>query len=161
MYSHCLSAASIRFLSSRFLLTNSAVLTIGLLLSQTLSGFPRFASSSYDRRRCPLYCGGYTVSRTEYATFSSLSVHVQIYPQYHRSKFRLLTVFTFRWLTVTQRRRGFTFGHPIGLCLVCRSGEADPLDISPQLHTPPLPATHVRVATGLNTGRERYYPLTL
>src|SRR5688572_23510727 len=75
-------------------------------------------------------------AHTEYATFSSLSVQVQIYPQYHHSKFRLLTLFTFRWLTVTQRRRGFTFVHRIGLCLVCRSGEADPLDISPSASHP-------------------------
>ena len=36
-----------------------------------------------------------------------------------------------------------------------------PWTLPPLLHTPPLPATHLGLGTGLNTGRKRYDPLTL
>ena len=80
----------------------------------------------------------------------------------HRSEFKTPHPFTFRWVGVTRPQQGFTGVRPVGLSLACRSGEADPLDITPSAsQLPPLPAAHVRVGTGLNTGRERYDPLTL
>jgi hypothetical protein len=40
--------------------------------------------------------------------------------------------------------------HPSGLPLACSPRmEREPLDFSPELRTPPLPAAHVRVGTGL------------
>jgi hypothetical protein len=40
--------------------------------------------------------------------------------------------------------------HPSGLLLACDPRmEREPLGFSPELHTPPLPATHVKVETGM------------
>jgi len=51
---------------------------------------------------------------------------------------------------VTRHHRGFTCVHPSGLPLACSPRmERGPLGFSPELRTPPLPATHVRVGTGL------------
>lgn len=53
-------------------------------------------------------------------------------------------------LNVTRHHRGFTCVHPSGLPLACSPRmEQGPLGFSPELRTPPLPATHVRVGTGL------------
>src|SRR5688572_22688772 len=52
-------------------------------------------------------------------------------------------------LNVTRHRRGLTCVHPSGLPLACGPRmERAPLGFSPELRTPPLPATHVRVGTG-------------
>ncbi len=52
---------------------------------------------------------------------------------------------------MTKAHRGFTCVHPSGLSLAC--GYAfwigAPLGLISQLHTPPLPATHVGVGTGI------------
>jgi hypothetical protein len=51
--------------------------------------------------------------------------------------------------SVTRHHRGFTDIHPSGLPLACdpRVGR-ESSGVSPELHTPPLPATHVEVRTG-------------
>ena len=49
-------------------------------------------------------------------------------------------------LAVTRLHRGFTHVRPSGLLLVCGPRmEREPLDLPLMLHTPQLPATHVRV----------------
>jgi len=49
-------------------------------------------------------------------------------------------------MTVTRLHRGFTYVRPSGLLLVCSPRmEREPLDFTLMLHTPQLPATHVRV----------------
>jgi hypothetical protein len=53
-------------------------------------------------------------------------------------------------LTITKHRQGFTRVHPSGLPLACGPRmEQGLLGFSFELHTPPLPATHVEVGTGL------------
>ena len=53
-------------------------------------------------------------------------------------------------LRMTRHQRGFTSIHPSGLPLACGPRmERAPLGLSPELRTPPLPATHVRAGTGL------------
>jgi len=53
-------------------------------------------------------------------------------------------------LSITRHHRGFTCVHPSGLPLACSPRmERAPLSFSPELRTPPSPATHVRVGTGL------------
>jgi hypothetical protein len=55
---------------------------------------------------------------------------------------------------LTRHQRGFTYVHPSGLPLACdHRMERQPLGFSLELHTPPLPATHVEVGTGI-----RYLP---
>jgi hypothetical protein len=61
-----------------------------------------------------------------------------------------------RWInpsagpTITKHHQGFTHVHPSGLPLACGPRmEQGPLGFSFELHTPPLPATHVEVGTGL------------
>jgi hypothetical protein len=55
-------------------------------------------------------------------------------------------------LTLTRRQQGFTHVHPSGLLLTCSPRvERGPSGLNPELRTPPLPATHVRAETGLNT----------
>ena len=51
---------------------------------------------------------------------------------------------------MTRHLRGFTVVRPPGLPLACgpRTGMG-PLGFSPELHTPPLPAAHVEVGTGI------------
>lgn len=52
-------------------------------------------------------------------------------------------------LSITRHHRRFTFVRPSSLPLVCSSLMAKgPLDLNAQLHTPPLPATHVSAGTG-------------
>jgi hypothetical protein len=52
-------------------------------------------------------------------------------------------------LRVTRHHRGFTTVHPSGLPLTCNPVDGTRvLGLSPELHTPPLPATHVGVGTG-------------
>jgi hypothetical protein len=52
-------------------------------------------------------------------------------------------------LRLTRHHRGFTVVHPSGLPLACGPRmEREPLGFSPELHTPPLPTTHVEVGTG-------------
>lgn len=53
-------------------------------------------------------------------------------------------------LSITRHHQGFTRVHPSGLPLACSPRmERAPLSVSPELRTPPLPATHARVGTGL------------
>ena len=60
---------------------------------------------------------------------------------------------------LTRRHRGFTVVRPSGLPLACRPRvEQGLLGFSPELRTPPLPATHVQVETGHRT-RTRDYPV--
>jgi hypothetical protein len=55
-----------------------------------------------------------------------------------------------RRFAVTMVRRGFTRVHPSGLPLACGSLMAGrPWASAPPLHTPPLPAAHGRVGTGI------------
>ena len=52
-------------------------------------------------------------------------------------------------LTLTRCHQRFTHVHPSGLPLACRPRmDQGPLGLSPELRTPPLPATHVRAGTG-------------
>ena len=52
-------------------------------------------------------------------------------------------------LRLTRHHRGFTVVHPSGLPPACGPRmEREPLGFSPELHTPPLPTTHVEVGTG-------------
>jgi hypothetical protein len=52
-------------------------------------------------------------------------------------------------LRVTRHHRGFTIVYPSGLPLTCNPVDGTRvLGLSPELHTPPLPATHVGVGTG-------------
>jgi hypothetical protein len=61
---------------------------------------------------------------------------------------------------LTRRHRRFTGIRPSGLPLACRPRvEQGLLGFSPELRTPPLPATHVQVGTGYRT-RTRDYPVT-
>lgn len=66
-------------------------------------------------------------------------------------------------LLLTRHHRGFTSVHPPGLPLACDPRmEQGPLGFSPELHTPPLPATHVRVGTGVGHLPElRHHQLVL
>lgn len=55
-----------------------------------------------------------------------------------------------RGLEITGRRQGFTRVRPSSLPLACGSSMAEAsLGLNAQLHTPPLPATHVSAGTGL------------
>ena len=52
-------------------------------------------------------------------------------------------------LTLTRCHQRFTHVHPSGLPLACAPRmDQGPLGLSPELRTPPLPATHVRAGTG-------------
>jgi hypothetical protein len=56
-------------------------------------------------------------------------------------------------LNLTGHRQGFTHVRPSSLPLTCGSSMAEaPLGLNAQLHTPPLPATHVSAGTSLDTG---------
>ena len=165
MYSRCLSAAGLRFLSYPVPLGVGPRLRLAYCVRRPGRGFhvshPQDATNlgvlfiavdllvfqNWDRETQFLSCP---------TTSSAALVHMC-----HRSEFKTPHTFTFRWVGVTRPHQGFRCVRPVGLSLACSSGNSVPLDISPQLHTLPLPATHVRVATGLNTGRERYYSLTL
>jgi hypothetical protein len=51
-------------------------------------------------------------------------------------------------LDITRHHRGFTCVRPSGLPLTCNLRmQRRSLDLSPELRTPPLPATHVKVGT--------------
>ena len=51
---------------------------------------------------------------------------------------------------VTRHHRGFTHVHPSGLPLTCsRRMVRQPLGLNSELHTPPLPVTHVEAGTGI------------
>jgi hypothetical protein len=166
MYSRCLSAAGLRFLSYPVPLGAWPRLRLAYCIRRRRRGFhvphPQAATDvgvlfiavdllvfqNWDRETQFLSCP---------TTSSAALVHMC-----HRSEFKTPHPFTFRWVGVTRPQQGFTCVRPVGLSLACRSGEADPLDITPSAsQLPPLPAAHVRVGTGLNTGRKRYYPLTL
>jgi hypothetical protein len=51
---------------------------------------------------------------------------------------------------VTRHHQGFTHVHPSGLPLTCsRRMVRQPLGLNSELHTPPLPVTHVEAGTGI------------
>jgi hypothetical protein len=55
-----------------------------------------------------------------------------------------------RRLLITRHHQGFTVVHPSGLPLACGPRvEREPSGLSPGLHTPPLPAAHAGVGTGI------------
>jgi hypothetical protein len=55
-----------------------------------------------------------------------------------------------RRLLITRHHQGFTVVHPSGLPLACSSRvEREPSGFFPGLHTPPLPAAHAGVGTGI------------
>ena len=55
-----------------------------------------------------------------------------------------------RRLLITRHHQGFTVVHPSGLPLACDPRvEREPSGLSPELHTPPSPAAHVGVGTGI------------
>lgn len=58
-----------------------------------------------------------------------------------------------RGLDLTGHSQGFTRVRPFSLSLACGSSMAEvPLGLNAELHTPPLPATHVSAGTGPDTG---------
>ena len=55
-----------------------------------------------------------------------------------------------RRLLITRHHQGFTVVHPSGLPLACSPRvEREPSGLFPGLHTPPLPAAHAGVGTGI------------
>src|SRR5206468_9751546 len=55
-----------------------------------------------------------------------------------------------RRLLITRHHQGFTVVHPSGLPLACSPRvEREPSGFPPGLHTPPLPAAHAGVGTGI------------
>ena len=55
-----------------------------------------------------------------------------------------------RRLLITRHHQGFTVVHPSGLPLACSPRvEREPSGLSPGLHTPPSPAAHAGVGTGI------------
>jgi hypothetical protein len=55
-----------------------------------------------------------------------------------------------RRLLITRHHQGFTVVHPSGLPLACSPRvEREPSGLFPELHTPPLPAAHAGVGTGI------------
>jgi hypothetical protein len=55
-----------------------------------------------------------------------------------------------RRLLITRHHQGFTVVHPSGLPLACSPRvEREPSGFFPGLHTPPLPAAHAGVGTGI------------
>src|ERR1700750_242528 len=55
-----------------------------------------------------------------------------------------------RRLLITRHHQGFTVVHPSGLPLACSPRvEREPPGFFPGLHTPPLPAAHAGVGTGI------------
>ena len=108
-------------------------------IARTWAGFPRSTCARPDRGGCRLYPEGGGVHATKQmplvaacrfpAASPCTPAPLPIYPG----------------LTLTRRHRQFTHVHPPGLPLT-HSPRMDqgPLRLSPELRTPPLPATHVR-----------------
>ena len=142
----CLSAAGIRFLghpvpAGEFGLPHGRL--TGQRSARTPTGLPRSTRARYDRGGCPLYPGDGGVHpgrRTSTDRRLPLPNGQSLHP------------------AATSHRRGsasrgiierFTRVHPSGLPLACGPRmERGPLGFSPELRTPPLPATHVRAGTG-------------
>jgi hypothetical protein len=138
----------VRFLVIPSPLGNWASLTVGLpapaTRSGTSTGLSRFARMRHGRRGRPLNPGDggarttgawYPVVACRFPTAQSLRPR----PCSHHPG-----------LNVTRHHQGFTVIRPPGLPLACdpRIGQG-PLGFSPELHTPPSPATHVEVGTGI------------
>jgi hypothetical protein len=142
-----LSAAGIGLLGRPVPATTSVVLAGDLPTAPTgrwtVSGLPRSTCARYDRGRAPPWsrdggahpAGPYSPAVT--CRFSSASPE----PQQHMPS---------TGLDITRHHRGFTHVRPSGLPLTCDPRMArEPLDLNPELRTPPLPATHVRAGTGI------------
>ncbi len=142
-----LSATGVRFLAIHIPLGGWASLTVGLPapatepdpngvvtlhLCETRPGWAPFVPRG---RRCPSSHG---VVRPGWRLphHSGKPLHLGAAPIHPR-------------LAMTGGHQGFTVVRPSGLPLACcpRTGR-EHLGLSPELHTPPLPATHVGVGTG-------------
>jgi hypothetical protein len=113
------------------------------LHARTPTGFPRSTRMRYDRGGCPL--------NSETAMLSRLMLGPQPAPAAsQRLVLHPAGTSHLPGPTITKHHQGFTHVHPSGLPLACGPRmERAPLGFSPELHTPPLPATHVGVGTGL------------
>jgi hypothetical protein len=110
---------------------------------RTLTGFPRSTRMRHDRVGCPLDPGTVVLARPTPNPRSAPATSQR--PVLHPCR-----AFHPKGLNVTGHHRGFTGVHPSGLPLACGPWMAQgPLGFSPELRTPPLPATHVQVGTGL------------
>jgi len=124
---------------------------------RTPTGFPRFTRVRYGRGGCPLYpgdCGAHTTGTVSPAAARRISTARSLYPgaAIHHPGLRL-----------TGHHQGFTVIHPSGLPLAGSPRmEQGPLGYSPELQTPPLPATHVEVGTGIEHSPElRHHQMVL
>ncbi len=157
MDSRCLSTGSLRFLGLLCPLRDSALLTVGLLaageddapcarphrgchvplLCDATGVGVLFAPGSWcpgctpDQGRHPLVCAK-SRAQTLDPSPPSLSANLR------RSR-------------ITKRQQGFTRVHPSSLSLACGSplGLVRSWAFPSLLHTPPLPATHGEVGTGI------------
>jgi hypothetical protein len=160
MDSPCLSAAGLRFLDHPVPTEELAFLAVRVLVgrrtaprsAQTSLGLLRSAPMRCDRGGCLLSTGGVVSGVVTYTlTTHSQGPHVSLScPVFSPSWSAIL-----RRLAVTMVHRRFTFVHPSGLPLACNSLMAGrPWASVPPLHTPPLPATHGRVGTGIGHSPE-------
>ena len=110
---------------------------------RTPTGLPRSARMSCGRGGCPLSpgdCGPRTAGRSSPAAACRLAA-AGPYPRPATHHRRLL---------ITRHHQGFTVVHPSGLPWPVAPGwSGSPGLVPPGLHTPPLPAAHVGVGTGI------------
>ena len=113
--------------------------------ARTRTGFPRSTPARYDRGGCPLYpgdCGARTAGRSSPAAARRLAAARPCTPVQQPTTGGFLS-------------RGIIKGsrphvHPSGLPLACSPRvEREPSGFFPGLHTPPLPAAHAGVGTGI------------
>ena len=111
---------------------------------RTPTGLSRSARMSCGRGGCPLYpgdCGARTAGRSSPAATRRLAAARPCTPRPASHHRRLL---------ITRHHQGFTVVHPSGLPLACSPRvEREPLGFAPGLHTPPSPAAHAGVGTGI------------
>ncbi len=143
--SRCLSATGVGFLGHP-VPAGELGLPYGRLTgrcrARTPAGFPRSTRVRYDRGGCPLNSGTAMLSR--------LTMGLQPAPAASQRPVLHPAGAIHRRLTITRHHQGFTCVHPSGLPLACNPRmEQGSLGFSFELHTPPLPATHVEVGTGL------------
>jgi hypothetical protein len=111
---------------------------------RTPTGLPRSARVSYGRGGCPLYpgdCGARTAGRSSPAAARRLAAARPCTPVQQPTTGGFLS----RGII-----KGFTVVHPSGLPLACSPRvEREPSGFFPGLHTPPSPAAHAGVGTGV------------
>jgi hypothetical protein len=146
----CLSATGIRFSDHPFP-AGDLGLPCGWLTGHCpdLIGVPRFARASCDRGGCPLDPGDggtHTTGNPSPAAACRIATAKSLPPAKHPSSEVQCDEASLRVHCI----------HPSGLPLACGSRmDRAPLGFSPELRTPPSPAAHVRVGTGLE-----YWPGT-